>query len=82
MSSTVRVFVDSRRLDVPAGTTAIDAVRAVDPSAADSVIQGARVITDSRGLPIACDTLAHGGAIYRVVAARRRETEGDTAGLP
>ena len=34
------------------------------------VSAGTRVITDSRGLPIAADTPAYGGAIYRLASAR------------
>jgi hypothetical protein len=70
--SATRVYVDGRGLDVPAGATALDAVRAVNPAAADQVAAGERAITDSRGLPLPPGTPAHGGAIYRVVAIRHR----------
>jgi len=68
----MRVYVNSTGLDVPAGATALDAVRAWDAAAADEVALGDRVIADSRGLPASPDTPAHGGAIYRVLPARRR----------
>ena len=68
----MRVYVNSTGLDVPDGATALDAVRAWDATAADDVATGQRVIADSRGLPAAPDTPAHGGAIYRVLPARRR----------
>ena len=68
----MRVYVNSTGLDVPDGATALDAVRAWNPAAADEVAVGARIIADSRGLPASPDSLAHGGAIYRVMAARRR----------
>ena len=67
---TVRVFVDATGLSVPAGATALDAVRAADAAAADDVSAGRRVITDSRGLPADPATPVHGGAIYRLVSAR------------
>ena len=66
----LRVYVTAAGLTVPAGATALDAVRAHDPAVADAVVKGDRVITDSRGLPIAPDTPAHGGAIYRLASAR------------
>ena len=68
----MRVYVNSTGLDVPPGATALDAVRAWNEAAADEVALGDRVIADSRGLPASPDTPAHGGAIYRVLPARRR----------
>ena len=68
----MRVYVNSTGLDVPDGATALDAVRAWNPAAADEVAVGERVIADSRGLPASPDSPAHGGAIYRVMPARRR----------
>ena len=68
----MRVYVNSTGLDVPDGATALDAVRAWNPAAADEVAVGERVIADSRGLPASPDSPAHGGAIYRVMPVRRR----------
>jgi hypothetical protein len=68
----MRVYVNSTGLDVPDGATALDAVRAWNATAAHEVAIGERVIADSRGLPAAPDAPAHGGAIYRVLPARRR----------
>jgi len=73
----MRVYVNSTGLDVPDGATAIDAVRAWNPAAADEVAVGERVIADSRGLPASPDSPAHGGAIYRVMPARRRNDAED-----
>jgi hypothetical protein len=73
----MRVYVNSIGLDVPAGSTALDAVRAWSAAAADEVALGDRVIADSRGLPTSPDTPAHGGAIFRVLPARRRRDEAD-----
>ena len=69
--ATLRVFVNERGLDVPPGATALDAVRARDAAEGDRVAAGERQITDSRGLPVAADAPAYGGAIYRTIAARR-----------
>jgi hypothetical protein len=81
VTGTVRVFVNSRGVDVPADATALDAVRAADAGAAAGVADGTRIITDSRGLPIAADAPTHGGAIYRLVPARRREADDDFSEL-
>jgi hypothetical protein len=66
----VRAFVNGRGVDVPAGGTALDAVRLLDPAEAAEIEGGRRAIADSRGLPLPTDTPAHGGAIYRTISAR------------
>ena len=73
----MRVYVNSTGLDMPAGSTALDAVRAWNPAAADEVAIGDRVIADSRGLQTSPDTPIHGGAIFRVLPARRRHDGGE-----
>jgi hypothetical protein len=73
----MRVYVNATGLDVPPGATALDAVRAWNPAAADEVALGQRVIADSRGLETSPDSPAHGGAIYRVLPARRRADAGE-----
>lgn len=70
MSAEIRVYVDGIGVSVPAGATALDAVRQRDPSIADAVLAGTRAITDSRGRPAAVDAPVYGGAIFRVVSAR------------
>jgi hypothetical protein len=69
----MRVYVNSTGLDVAPGATALDAVRAWNAEAAEEVAIGRRVIADSRGLTTSPDAPAHGGAIYRVLPARRRD---------
>lgn len=64
------VFVDGARVELESHATALDAVRAHNAERAGEVEQGARVITDSRGLPVPSDTPVYGGAIFRVVANR------------
>lgn len=68
----MRVYVNAVALDLPDGSTALDAVRAWDPGAADAVAAGEKVLADSRGLPASPETPLHGGAIFRVLPARRR----------
>lgn len=76
--STVRVFVNARGHDVPAGASALDALRVADDAEAGAVAAGTRLITDSRGLPVPGDTPVYAGAIYRTVANRDRSA-GDAA---
>lgn len=73
MPNVIRVYVNSTGLDLPPGATALDAVRAWNVEAAEEVAVGRRVIADSRGLTTEPDAPAHGGAIYRVLPARRRD---------
>lgn len=73
----MRIFVNARAVDVAAGATALDAVRAFDAAVADAVIEGREVITDSRGLPADPATRLEAGSILRLVPRRDR---GDSAG--
>jgi hypothetical protein len=66
----VRVFVNGSGVDVPAGSAAFDAVRAWNADAAGDVTAGTRLITDSRGLPIAAATPMSAGSILRLIANR------------
>ena len=75
--STLVVFVNAQRVEVPAGARLRDALHAWNADAARDVEQGARVATDSRGLPIDIDTPLHGGAIFRLLPARSRDASAD-----
>ena len=75
MTETVRVYVNSRPVDVSTSATALDAVAALDEVQAEAVRAGERAITDSRGIPTASDTPVHNGAIFRIV--RTRQTAAD-----
>ena len=72
MTAMVRVFVNSSGVDVPAGSSALDAVRAWNVDAAADVAAARRLITDSRGLPIDAATPMSAGSILRLVANRDR----------
>ncbi|HEX4681099.1 MAG TPA: hypothetical protein VH277_00250 [Gemmatimonadaceae bacterium] len=73
----MRVFVNSSGIDIPPGSTAIDAVRAFDAGSAQEVSGGSRIITDSRGLPIDAATPMSAGSILRLVANRDRSSSPD-----
>ena len=77
MSATVRVYVNGRGVDAPSEGSALDAVRLLDGEAADDVMSGKRIITDSRGLPVTGDSAVFGGAIYRIISNRSRTRVGD-----
>ena len=70
MSPSVRVYVNSRALDLPRGATVGDAIRAWDPSQVDAVSRGERAVTDSRGLPASLSDVVSQGSILRVVGSR------------
>jgi hypothetical protein len=70
----VRVFVNATGIEVPAGTTALDAVKAWNSDAAGEVTAGRRIITDSRGLPLDAAAPMSAGSILRLVAKRGRDS--------
>ena len=76
MSATVRVYVNGRGVDAPSEGSALDAVRLLDGEAADDVMSGKRIITDSRGLPVTGDSAVFGGAIFRIISNRSRTRVG------
>ena len=73
MSGTVRVFVNGRGLDAPAGGTALDAVAVHSAEEAAAVRAGSLLVTDSRGLPIPADTALVNGALFRLIPNRARD---------
>ena len=79
----IRAFVNARGVDVPPGTTALEAVRAFSASEADAVARGERIITDSRGLPVGGEVVVQAGSIFRLVNGRKgsgRVSQADGAG--
>ena len=69
---TIPGYVNASRVDVPAGSTALDAVRAWSEDAAAEVSSGGRGIVDSRGLPLDPAAPMSAGSILRLVAVRSR----------
>jgi len=71
----LRVFVDSRGVDVPLGASAIDAVAVFDAAAAAALRAGDMILTDSRGLPIDAAGEVQAGAIFRLIPRRDRSAK-------
>jgi hypothetical protein len=69
----VRVFVNAVGVNVPAGASILEAVRAFSAADADAVARGDKLVTDSRGLPIGADQTVSAGSIFRVLPVRKRE---------
>ena len=67
---TVRVFVNGQGYDAAPGGTALDAVLLHGAADADAVREGAMLVTDSRGLPVAADTPLFNGAVLRLIPNR------------
>ncbi len=70
MPDTIRVFVNERAVSLPAGASALDAARALDPALAERLLAGAAALTDARGLPVDPAERLAAGAILRAVARR------------
>lgn len=77
MSDTIRVYINSKPVDAPAGASALEAVTVWDPAVAAEIRAGARALTDSRGLPVAADVPLFHGAIFRVVRGRERDSSSE-----
>ena len=71
--TTLRVYVNANAVDVESGATALDCVQQWKREEAEAVREGRRVITDSRGLPLAVETPARAGSIYRTVSNRPKD---------
>jgi len=78
IARTLRVFVNAVAIEASEGSTALDCVRAWRSDEADAVAAGRRIITDSRGLPIAADSRASAGSIYRTVTNRAGQAADET----
>lgn len=70
MTRIIPVFVNSDKIELSSDSTALDAVRLWNETAAGEVAEGTRVVLDDRGLPIDPGTTVHGGSIFRLVPAR------------
>ena len=79
MSEVIRAYVNGHGVDVPAGASAIDAVRKSDAQVAEQVESGDRALTDSRGLPLEPSAVLAGGSIIRIVSGRRPRTTSESA---
>jgi hypothetical protein len=77
MTETIRVFVNTTALDLPAGADVGQAVRALDPDLAASVERGAAFVTDGRGIEVDPAASLASGSILRVVVRARRGADAD-----
>ena len=75
----VVVFINAQRVEVPPGSTALDALRVWSADSAAQVEGGVRTLSDARGLPISAESPVYGGAIYRVTGGRRGVGDATTA---
>lgn len=71
----IQVFVNEKTYSIPRGSTVIDAVRASSPEAGDALASGRSRVTDSRGLPLAAETVVSGGAILRILPMRDKHAD-------
>jgi hypothetical protein len=76
MTMPVRVFVNERPLEVPAGATAREAVRAADGDLERRLDDGSAYLTDGRGIRLAPDTPLTAGSILRVIVTARQRSKG------
>jgi hypothetical protein len=72
MSHTIRIFVNARAVDVPAGADVSEAVRVFDPALVGQIADGSVYVTDGRGIEISADSTLSSGAILRTVVRSRR----------
>jgi hypothetical protein len=72
MSEPVRIFVDERPVEAPAGATVATAVSSGEPALAAALREGRAYVTDGVGRPMDPDTPVFAGAIVRVVRSARR----------
>ena len=78
MSETIRVFVNTTAVDLPAGADVSQAVRAVDPDLAVSIERGAAFVTDGRGIEVDPAASLSSGSILRVALRARRGVDADS----
>ncbi|MGH7693483.1 MAG: hypothetical protein ACRENH_00805 [Gemmatimonadaceae bacterium] len=74
----IRVYINGRGVDAPAGSRALDAVRVWDAQIAAEIEGGRRALADSRGLPLDPATLVFSGLIMRIVSNRAERNAAST----
>jgi hypothetical protein len=72
MIETIRVFVNGRVVDLPAGTDVEEAVHIFDPALGRQLASGAAYVTDGRGIEMSPKLPLSAGAILRVIVTARR----------
>jgi hypothetical protein len=77
MSDTIRVFVNTGVVDLPAGTDVRAAVQAFDPALGRQLASGSAYVTDGRGIEVSSESPLTAGAILRVIVRARRAENAD-----
>jgi hypothetical protein len=75
--STISVFINGGKLDLPAGTAVAEAVRMADATLEARMVDGTAYVTDGRGIEVAPTDTLTSGAILRVVVRARRGPDAD-----
>ena len=72
MPDTIRVYLNQRVVDLPAGIRVAEAIRIAEPELSQSLESGKARVTDGRGLDLPLDQPLPNGAILRVFISSRR----------
>ena len=72
MPDTIRVYLNQRAVDLPAGTSVAEAIRRAEPQLSEAMELGKAKITDGRGLDLELDQTLTNGAILRIIVSSRR----------
>jgi hypothetical protein len=75
----MRVFINSKPVEVPAGTDVRGAIRAHDPELEARVGSGTAYVTDARAIELPPGAGLTEGAILRVVVRAQRGSRDDDA---
>ena len=81
MPDTIRVYLNQREVDRPAGTQVAEAIRLVEPDLSQSLESGKAKVTDGRGLELPPDQTLTNGAILRIIVSSRRGDSPDDDAL-
>ncbi len=77
LPQTIRVFVNSGAVDLPAGAAVRDAIRRYDATLGEHLAAGAAYVTDGRGIELDVSAPLSSGSILRVVIRARRGVDAD-----
>ena len=72
MPETIRVYLNQRAVDLPAGTQVAEAIRLVEPELSQSLESGKAKVTDGRGLELPLYNPHPTGAFRRIIISSRR----------
>jgi hypothetical protein len=76
----IRVYVNERPIDLPAGADALTAVTAFDAALGNALATGGAYVTDGRGIRLDATMMLSAGTILRAVASSRVGPEPDALG--